>query len=44
MNIQIYGTHNTKDTFGDFNWMCNQDEYTYSLFIFNDNEGVLLVT
>ena len=39
MNIQIYGTHYTKkDTFGDFNWMCNQVEYIDSLFIFNDNE------
>ena len=28
MNIIIYGTHYIKkDTFGDFNWMCNQVEY-----------------
>jgi len=39
MNIIIYGTHYIKkDTFGDFNWMCNQVEYNDSLFIFNDNE------
>lgn len=39
MNIQIYGTHYTKKgAFGDFEWMCTQNKYIDSLFIFNDNE------
>jgi hypothetical protein len=36
---QIYGTKFVKrGTFGDFEFMCNQDVYSNSLFIFNDNE------
>ena len=36
---QIYGTKFVKrGIFGDFDFMCNQDIYNNSLFIFNDNE------
>ena len=39
MDIQIYGTKFTnKNTFGDFDFMCNNSVYNNSLFIFNDNE------
>lgn len=38
-NIQIIGVKYTKsNTFGDFKWMCKQEQYKDSLFIFNDNE------
>jgi hypothetical protein len=38
-NIQLIGVKFVKSNqFGDFNWMCNQEEYSDSLFIFNDNE------
>ena len=38
-NIQLIGVKFVKpNQFGDFNWMCHQDEYSDSLFIFNDNE------
>ena len=37
--VQIYGTKFIKQgTFGDFNFMCNQEIYNNSFFIFNDNE------
>ena len=38
-NIKLIGVKFTKpNQFGDFNWMCHQNEYSDSLFIFNDNE------
>jgi hypothetical protein len=38
-NIQLIGVKFVKpNQFGDFNWMCQQDEYSDALFIFNDNE------
>lgn len=38
-NIQVIGVKFVKpNQFGDFYWMCHQDEYSDSLFIFNDNE------
>ena len=38
-NIQIIGIKFVgANMFGDFNWMCDQEEYLDSLFIFNDNE------
>lgn len=38
-DIQIYGVKFVKPgQFGDFVWMAQQDEYSDSLFIFNDNE------
>jgi len=38
-NIQVTGIKFVKpNRFGDFNWMCEQDKYSNSLFIFNDNE------
>jgi hypothetical protein len=38
-DIQIYGVKFSKrNQFGDFYWMCNLEEYSDSLFIFNDNE------
>jgi hypothetical protein len=37
-DIQIIGIKFVKpNQFGDFNWMCKQEEYANSLFIFNDN-------
>ena len=39
MNIEIYGTKfNKLNYFGDFNFMCNNEKYNDSLFLFNDNE------
>jgi hypothetical protein len=38
-NIQLVGVKYSKlNQFGDFYWMCSQDEYSDVLFIFNDNE------
>lgn len=38
-DIQIIGIKFTgTNKFGDFNWMCMLEEYSDSLFIFNDNE------
>ena len=38
-NIQLVGVKFVKpNQFGDFEWMCNQEIYSDSLFIFNDNE------
>lgn len=38
-NVEIIGIKFSKiNTYGDFNWMCKQEQYTGSLFIFNDNE------
>jgi len=38
-DIQIFGTKFIKpNQFGDFNWMCHQNNYSNTLFIFNDNE------
>lgn len=38
-DIQIIGIKFSKpNQYGDFEWMCNQDKYKDSLFIFNDNE------
>lgn len=37
--MQIIGVRFIESgTYGDFNWMITQPEYTNSLFIFNDNE------
>lgn len=37
--MKIIGTRFTgKNKYGDFEWMCNQELYSDSLFIFNDNE------
>jgi hypothetical protein len=38
-NIQLIGVKFAKpNSFGDFNWMCHQNKYLDTLFIFNDNE------
>lgn len=38
-DIQIIGIKFSKpNQYGDFEWMCNQNKYKNSLFIFNDNE------
>jgi hypothetical protein len=38
-DIQIIGIKFTyRNQYGDFYWMCQQNEYFGSLFIFNDNE------
>ncbi len=38
-NLQVIGVKfNKRNQFGDFFWMCQQNEYSGSLFIFNDNE------
>lgn len=38
-DIQIIGTKFIRhNQFGDFNWMCNINNYSNALFIFNDNE------
>lgn len=37
-DIQITGIKFVKpNQYGDFNWMCKQEEFANSLFIFNDN-------
>lgn len=39
-DLQILGVQYAKpDEFGDFSWMCEQDDFKDALFIFNDNEN-----
>lgn len=38
-DLQIFGVQYAKpDEFGDFSWMCEQEDFKNALFIFNDNE------
>lgn len=38
-NIEVIGIKFTsRNRYGDFYWMCNNDKYSESLYIFNDNE------
>ena len=38
-DIEVIGIkYTSSNKYGDFNWMCQQDEYKDSLYIFNDNE------